>query len=123
MGKGGSYLDPLVEVLSYFVAKRNYGYVDILTNALDRITVLEAIINAIRDFEADCASGRPQSEDIRCPEIPPEKLSQSVEEFQSKIEGLSGAQLMELARSLSLRALARGGMLRKVGTSGESAAS
>ena len=101
-------LEPLIDVLAYFAAARNYGYVDALTNALDPATALEAMVNAIRDFKSTCIDRRPSSEEAICPTIDLGKLEKSARYFEEVVSSLGGTgDLVLLVRRIALRALAR----------------
>lgn len=102
------YEDSIIDVLAYFVAARNYGYVDIIANALDPLTVREALINALRDFEAACTTGRERSSEkcAVCPKISEEELEKAVGIIEAKLSG-GASEFMTYTRSLALKALAR----------------
>ena len=102
-------LEPLIDVLAYFAAARNYGYVDALTNALDPATALEALVNALRDFKSSCIDRRVAGEEEAvCPQLDLGKLEQSARYFEDLVSKLGGTgDLVLLVRRMALRALAR----------------
>ncbi len=108
-------LEPLIDILAYFAAARNYGYVDALTNALDPATALEAVVNALRDYKSSCVDRKPEEEEVRCPSLDPKSLENSVRYFEEKVSELgSSGELVLLLKRISLRALARSHELRVV---------
>lgn len=107
-------LDPLVDVLALYAATRNYGYVDRLGNALDKITAYEAIRDVLRDFYSQCVDRREKCVDnIKCPEVSPEALEEAVNKFVEEIMDKSGDVIVEKTRELVLAALARKPKLMK----------
>ena len=101
-------LEPLVDILAYFAAARNYGYVDALTNALDPATALDAVVNAVRDFKSSCVDRKPEEEEVRCPKVDLKRLEDSLKYFEESVARLgSGGELVLLLKRLALRALAR----------------
>ena len=93
----------LVELLAYFAAQRNYGYIDKLGNALDEITAYEALKDALRDYNSVCVDRRQEC----CPNIDPARLEMAVKNFIESISGKSGDVIVKETRKLSLEVLAR----------------
>ena len=115
-------LEALVNVLGFFSALRNYGYVDRLGNALDEVTAIEAVKDAIRDFHSlcidskdKCVETRVDSEEIKfkCPEISPEDLMNDFNEFLNNIEGKPGDVIVRVTRRIALAALAKKEVLKQ----------
>jgi len=106
----GSPLDSIIDILAFFVATRNYSYVDILSNALDELTAREALINALRDYRSTCPQPGMTVErrdiKVRCPSVSHDTLEAAVRIVESRLRE-AGADLMTFTRSLSLNALAR----------------
>ncbi len=113
--KGRPDIDPIIDVFAFFAAMRNYGYVDILGNALERTTALEALATAIRDFRSTCLDATPaararleKEEGVRCPSIGAEELQRAVEAFSgitAKLE--SEGRLVPFLREIYVKALSR----------------
>ncbi|MEZ0346152.1 MAG: hypothetical protein ABWK01_06350 [Infirmifilum sp.] len=106
-------LEPLVEILAFFSALRNYGYVDRLGNALDEVTAMEAVKDVLRDFHSQCVD-RPQkcveiSEgvSIPCPDIKVEALEEAASTFVSLVRGKPSDEVVRVTREIALEALAR----------------
>lgn len=121
--RSGAYTDPvdtLVDILAYFVAARNYSYVDILSNALDPLTAMEAIINALRDFETSCLKSgqRSEEEEVVCPKIKQEDLEKALRIAESQIRE-PGENLFHFTRKIAMRAFARAGKFRIKPVGGE----
>lgn len=117
----GGYTDPvdtLVDILAYFVAARNYSYVDILSNALDPLTAMEAIINALRDFETSCLKSGQRNEEVICPSIKPSDLEKALRIAESQIRE-PGENLFHFTRKIAMRAFARAGKFRVKSVGGE----
>jgi len=102
-------------VLAFFSAMKNYGYVDRLGNALNEITAVEALKDAIRDFHSTCLDSPDKCVEVKmgsealklkCPEIDVEELHKDLEEFITKLSGKSGDVIVKETRKLALRALA-----------------
>lgn len=119
--RSGEYRDPvdtLVDILAYFVAARNYSYVDILSNALDPLTAMEAIINALRDFETSCLKPGQRNEGVVCPKIRPGDLEKALRIAESQIKE-PGENLFHFTRKIAMRAFARAGKFRVESQGGE----
>ncbi|MEB3807079.1 MAG: hypothetical protein GSR73_06155 [Desulfurococcales archaeon] len=106
-------LNPLIDILAYFAANKNYGYIDVLANALDPITAREALINALRDFEASCKKPQQAQGEVPCPSINPQALEKAVEHVESYLDK-PGERLFSFTRSLALKALARASSFRRI---------
>ncbi|MEM0340423.1 MAG: hypothetical protein QXV55_04300 [Acidilobaceae archaeon] len=108
----------LVKILAFFAAQRNYGYIDRIGNALDEITVYEAIKDAVRDYHSLCTD-KPAQERVvevkiggttfklRCPNIEPEDIEKSVISFKKRIEGKSSADIVKETRNLYIEVMAK----------------
>lgn len=116
-GSGGGRRDPLgpiKDILAVFAAMRNYGYLDVLGNALERTTALEALGNALRDFRSTCVDSPEarkrllEQEGVRCPEVKPEELEEAVAEFRRRLESKERAgELVLFLREIYVDALSR----------------
>lgn len=106
-------LDPVLDVLAFYAATRNYGYVDRLANAIDEVTAYEAIRDALRDFYSQCVDRRDKcvevTQDFRvlCPEVELGQLERAVSEFLRRIGGKPGDVVVKETREIALAALAR----------------
>ncbi len=104
--------DALVDVLAAFVAARRYSYVDRVGNSLEPLTALEALRDALRDFESSCRGGGYLEEDrargvcVRCPEVSPSDLERAVGEFERLARG-NRRVFLGTTRGLALKALGR----------------
>ncbi len=95
--------DVLVEVLAFFAAQRNYGYIDRLGNALDEVTAYEALRDALRDYYSICVDRKQEC----CPDINPEDLENAIKYFISHLSGKGGDVIVRETRKIALEALAR----------------
>lgn len=106
-------LDPLIEILAFYAATRNYSYIDRLANALDEVTAYEAVRDSLRDFYSQCIDREDKcvevSENLKiiCPDVDLGLLEKSVNEFLKRIGGKSGDIIVKETRELALAALAR----------------
>ncbi|MEB2835842.1 MAG: hypothetical protein GSR80_001083 [Desulfurococcales archaeon] len=122
---GEARLEPIVDILAFFAAMGNYGYLDVLGNALERTTALEALGNALRDYRSTCLDASPEQrrrleaeEGVRCPRLGPGDLEAAVREFEEVTrEKERSGELVVLLREIYVRALARASRF-KVGGSG-----
>ncbi len=118
------YDEAIIDVLAYFVASRNYGYVDIISNALDPLTIREALINALRDFLATCIQSDQKidvKKQVKCPDIPEDALEEAINWVEYRLRDFT-PESMVYARSLALKALARASKF-KLPESGEESSS
>ncbi len=107
-------LAPIVSMLAFFAAMRNYGYVDAIGNALERTTALEALGNALRDFLVTCVQASPEAraklesdEKVRCPNVSAKELQEAVESFNRLTLALEErGELVRFLREIYVRALA-----------------
>ncbi|MEM1830724.1 MAG: hypothetical protein QXY55_06165 [Candidatus Korarchaeota archaeon] len=108
----------LVEMLAFFAAQRNYGYIDRIGGALDEITVYEAIKDALRDYYSLCVDKLDRDRivevkvgettfKLRCPNLEPEDLENSINDFKKRIEGKQGVDLVRETRNLYIEVMAR----------------
>lgn len=106
-------LDSVIDVLAFYAAVRNYGYVDRLANAIDEVTAYEALRDALRDFYSQCVDRRDKcvevTQDLKilCPEIELGQLEKAVGEFLRRIRGKPGDVIVRETREIALAALAR----------------
>jgi len=114
-------LDPIIEVLAFFASMRKYSYVDMLGNALDKVTALEAVSNAVRDFYSNCLDAPPVrrlEEGVTCPRIDRDSLERSIEAFKAIVFKSSSGDLVRFVREIALSALARAPRFRGEASSG-----
>lgn len=108
-----SVLEPVIEILAFYAATRNYSYIDRLANALDEVTAYEAVRDALRDFYSQCVDRREKcvevSEELKvlCPEVDLGLLEKAVDELLRRIRGRSGDVIVRETREVALAALAR----------------
>jgi hypothetical protein len=109
-GKGAG---PLADVLGFFAAARVYGYLDVVGNAIDEVTVLQALEDALRDFKATCIDRRPDPREVGayCPRVSYRQLEEAVEAAR-RAASIGGGCLVRFTRHLALQALARSYALR-----------
>ena len=124
-------LRALAEVLAYFAASRNYGYVDILSNALDPAVALETVYNLVRDFKSSCidrehrpCEGAEAGDvDARCPRVSARELDEAVRAFAELTERLyqegRTSDLIVVYRRLAAEAIGRSlGLMVRCGGEG-----
>ena len=99
--------DIIADVLAYFAAKKRYGYVDMIGNALDNIIALEALKDAIRDFKSSCIDNPGSDEEAVCPSIEPEKLDWAGDVLASILAQGDTKRLILVTREIAVKALAR----------------
>ncbi|MCE4624520.1 MAG: hypothetical protein F7C35_01465 [Desulfurococcales archaeon] len=99
--------DVIADVLAYFAAKKRYGYVDMLGNALDNIIALEAVKDAIRDFKSSCIDNPGTDEEVVCPPISPEDLERSGQILSAALSKSDTKELILMTRRIAVKALAR----------------
>ena len=112
-----SVSDVIADVLAAFAAARRYSYVDRLGNSLDPSAALEALRDALRDFESSCARGGFLDEDldenvcVPCPGVKPEDLKRAVDVFTAKARDYN--EFLRLTREIAVKALSRIHLYRK----------
>jgi len=104
----------IIEVLSFLGATGDYSYLDRLGNAIDEISVLEALRDAIRAYYTNCLGERACVEydresklGVLCPEFKPEELEQAVSQIAVKLSKASRVEIIKLSRELALKAYAK----------------
>lgn len=101
-------LEPLVDVLAFYAATRNYGFIDRLAGSLNETTAFEAVIDALRDFYSQCLDREDKCvRDVQCPEVDKTALERAVDEFKRRIRGKPGDVIVKETRNIALAALAR----------------
>jgi len=107
--------DPIVEILAFLGATRNYSYIDRLGNSIDEISILEAVRDALRAYYTWCGSP-PQpgkieelsdGTKVRCPDVEEKSLNKAAEVLVGYLNGKSRIDRVKLARELSLKAYAK----------------
>lgn len=105
-------MNQVVEILAFLGAQKDYSYIDRLGNALDEISIMEAIRDAIRAYYALCREG-PGSVDlgggkiVKCPQVSDADLEKAVNTLASMLQNRPRTEIVKLARELSMRAYAR----------------
>ena len=113
-------MGPIVDILAFFAAARNYGYIDVLGNAIDPALALETVYNLVRDFKSTCIDRKHQpcenaeegEIDARCPEeLKPEWIDAAVRSFAETVntlyeKGRTG-DLVVLYRKLAAKAIGK----------------
>ncbi|MDW8082666.1 MAG: hypothetical protein RMI56_02590 [Sulfolobales archaeon] len=106
-------LDPLVEVLAFYAAMRNYGYIDRLSNALNEVAVYEALNDILRDYYSQCVDREDKCVEVsanvkyRCPTFDARALEDAIVKFMERVRGQPGYVLVRETRELALAAYAR----------------
>jgi CRISPR-associated protein Csa5 len=104
---GGTMFEPIVSILAYLGSQKDYSYIDRLGNAIDEISIMEALRDAVRSFITKCEE--PES---KCPSIDFQELDKSLNTLLEKISPKHQKQVIKLeviklARELSLKAYAK----------------
>ena len=104
----------IIQVLSFLGAIGDYSYLDRLGNAIDEISVLEALRDAIRAYYTNCLGKRACVEynrenklGVLCPEIKSEELEQAVSQITAKISKASRVEIIKMSREFALKAYAK----------------
>jgi len=102
----------IVDLLSFLGALGDYSYIDRLGNAIDEVSVLEALRDAIRAYYTNClgedkCKEYEKGKGVLCPDIKPEELEKRVSQLIDNISKASRVELIKLSRDLALRAYAR----------------
>jgi len=106
----------LIEILSFLGALNDYSYLDRLGNAIDEVSILEALRDAIRAFYTNCSKekvcveyDRERKLGVICPEVKPEELSATISQIADRVsKGKIGrVEMIRLSRELALKAYAK----------------
>lgn len=101
----------IIQLLGFLGALRNYGYIDRVGNAIDEVTIEEALRDAIRAYLTQCVEAGKKCIElgenigITCPDINPESLEESIKMILKEIKK-SKVELIKFSRSLALEAYA-----------------
>ncbi|MEM4958677.1 MAG: hypothetical protein QXX12_02250 [Nanopusillaceae archaeon] len=107
-----------MEVLGFLGALKNYSYIDRLGNAVDEVTVEEALRDAIRAYLSQCGENPEtcieidENQGVKCVELDPSALEQSVYVLLASIRK-SKIELLKTSRSIALEAYAAIPRIRK----------
>ncbi|ADG91077.1 hypothetical protein [Thermosphaera aggregans] len=94
--------EPIVSILAYLGSQKDYSYIDRLGNAIDEISIMEALRDAVRSFITICE--KPES---KCPSIDFQELDKSLNTLLAVISSKPREQVIKMARELSLKAYAK----------------
>ncbi len=108
-------IDPIIDILAFFAAMKSYGYLDALGNALERVTALEALGNALRDFLTTCINTTVEAkeklereEGVKCPTVNAKDLEKAMESFNKITIALEErGELVTFLREVYVKALSR----------------
>lgn len=105
-------MNEIVEILAFLAAQKDYSYIDRLGNALDEISIMESIRDAIRAYYALCreSSGCIDiggGKGVKCPQISDASLEKAVNTLSVMLANKPRTDVVKLARELSLKAYAR----------------
>ena len=101
----------LVNLLGFLGALKNYGYIDRVGNAIDELTISEALRDAIRAYITHCGEDVEkcieisESEGVKCLGLNPEELKRLVEIAIAEMKK-SKIEMLKFSRHLALRAYA-----------------
>lgn len=104
-------MEEVTKLLGFLGALKDYSYIDRVGNAIDEVTLLEALKDAIRAYHTRCIDQKDACIEydvgvgVKCPELRAEDLERAVaiaisESRKSRIE------LSRFSRSVALRAYA-----------------
>lgn len=109
-----SYPEDLVILLAFLGATGDYSYIDRLGNAIDEVTILESLRDAIRAYYTNCLGERKCVEydrerklGVMCPSISSEKLDTIVEFVSRHLSRASRIEIIRLSREMALRSYAK----------------
>jgi len=107
-------LEALIEVLSFLGATGDYSYLDRLGNAIDEVSILEAIRDAIRAYYTNCLEkrecieyNRKQKLGVLCPELKFEELERAISFITTKLSKSTRVEIIKLSRELALKAYSK----------------
>ena len=122
-------LNPLIEVLAAFAAARNYSYVDRVGNSLEPLAALEALKDALRDFDSTCSREKYIKKDeasnlcVPCPRVSSKDLYDAINSIEDIVADMIAEKcdkskkgrrrFLEETRRLATNALSRAGNYRR----------
>lgn len=114
-------LNPLIEILAAFAAARKYSYLDRIGNSLEPLTALEALKDALRDFDSTCGKessnyiDRDEAKNlcVPCPKVDNEDLYKAVNSIEELITKKDRRKFLEEIRRLAISALSKASKHRK----------
>jgi CRISPR-associated protein Csa5 len=110
--------EQILDLLSFLGALGDYSYIDRLGNAIDEVTVLESLRDAIRAYYTNCLKERKcieysENVGVLCPDIPPEELEKTVSIISSRLTTTNRVEIIKLSRELALKAYARISLIKE----------
>lgn len=114
----------IVKLLGFLAATGDYSYVDKIGNAIDEVTLLDALKDALRAYQTYCAGRKEvcieygEGSGISCPELEPDAVERAISEITALASKVSRGEasrieLSRLSRELALRAYAIIPVLRR----------
>lgn len=103
--------EPIIQVLAFLGVQKDYSYIDRLGNALDEVSILESVRDALRAYHATCGEKEECIEvregvGIKCPNINWEELEKSINALAAMLSTKSRPEIVRLSRELATKAYA-----------------
>lgn len=108
----------VVELLAFLGAMRNYSYIDRVGNAIDEVSVEEALKDALRAYITQCIEGKQECIEveenigIKCPDLKVENLEHLMGSILKEIQE-NKINLLKVSRRIALEAYAAIPRIRK----------
>jgi CRISPR-associated protein Csa5 len=104
--------EQILDLLSFLGVLGDYSYIDRLGNAIDEVTILESLRDAIRAYYTNCLREKKcieysENVGVLCPDISSEELEKTVSVISAKLATINRVEIIKLSRELALKAYAR----------------
>jgi CRISPR-associated protein Csa5 len=104
--------EQILDLLSFLGVLGDYSYIDRLGNAIDEVTILESLRDAIRAYYTNCLREKKcieysENVGVLCPDISSEELEKAVSVISAKLATINRVEIIKLSRELALKAYAR----------------
>ncbi|AFK51442.1 hypothetical protein TCELL_1019 [Thermogladius calderae 1633] len=103
----------IIEILAFLGAIGDYSYIDRIGNAVDEVTLMESVRDAIRAYYTNCLGetkcviyDKEKNLGVYCPSIDAESIDKAVSVMLAKLGKSTRVEMIKLSREIALKAYA-----------------
>ncbi|MGC8987947.1 hypothetical protein [Infirmifilum sp.] len=104
----------IIEILAFLGAVGDYSYIDRIGNAIDEVTLMESVRDAIRAYYTNCLEeakcvvyDKEKNLGVQCPSIDRDSIEKAVSAMLDKLSKSTRVEMIKLSREIALKAYAK----------------